>query len=169
MVKMVSKSDIFTVLKTIPDPEMPISITDLGLIEDVDIQHSIAHISLLPTFIGCFALPAIAEEIKQKVSDLQGIDSVEVIFIHDPAWSVDRITAEGRASLAEHGISVPDGSSPCCSDGTTDTIELTTSAISCPWCNSSDTKLTSPFGPTRCKSIHFCNKCRHPFERMKKV
>ncbi|MBC8202913.1 MAG: phenylacetate-CoA oxygenase subunit PaaJ [Planctomycetes bacterium] len=166
---MVDTKDIFTVLHTIPDPEMPISITDLGLIEQVEVSDSTAQIKLLPTFIGCFALPAIAEEIKQKVSRITGIENVEVELINDPPWTTDRISDAGRASLAEHGISVPENGSPCTAHNEPKTIELTTSAIPCPWCNSNETALTSPFGPTRCKSIHFCNACRQPFERMKKV
>ena len=166
---MVAKVDIFNVLQTIPDPEMPISITDLGLIESVSVTESNVHVELLPTFIGCFALPAIAEEIKQKVGGIEGVEGVTVGFINDPPWSTDRITDAGRASLAEHGISVPDGSSPCCGGNNPEMVELRTSALSCPWCDSRDTTLTSPFGPTRCKTIHFCNACRQPFERMKKL
>ena len=165
---MVANTEILNVLKTIPDPEMPISITDLGLIENIELHETSVRITLLPTFIGCFALPAIAEEIKQKVIQLDGVDCVEVDFIHEPPWTTDRISDEGRASLAEHGISVPDGTSPCCSSES-EPVELRTSAIPCPWCNSRETTLTSPFGPTRCKSIHFCNTCRQPFERMKKI
>lgn len=166
---MVNTKDIFEVLQTIPDPEMPISITDLGLIEDVNVSNAHVQIQLLPTFIGCFALPAIAQEIKDKVGELAGIDSVDVELINNPPWSIDRISDAGRASLAKHGISVPE-SGPICSGGSqSEPVELRTSAISCPWCDSRKTTLTSPFGPTRCKSIHFCNACRQPFERMKRV
>jgi ring-1,2-phenylacetyl-CoA epoxidase subunit PaaD len=166
---MVSNEDIFKILGTIPDPEMPISITDLGLIEDVFYDDTTIRVTVLPTFIGCFALPTIAKEIEQKLSALEGITSVEVNFIHDPPWSTDRITNEGRASLAQHGISVPDSGAICCQEGETEVVELRTSAIPCPWCQSRETTITSPFGPTRCKSIHFCNACRQPFERMKRV
>jgi len=166
---MVANSEIFDVLQTILDPEMPISITDLGLIEGVEIADTTVYIKLLPTFIGCFALPAIAEEIKQKLSELSGVENVEVEFIHEPPWSTDRITDAGRASLAEHGIAVPEDGSPCTTHHETDTVELTTSAIPCPWCNSHNTTLKSPFGPTRCKSIYFCDACRQPLERMKKI
>ena len=76
---------------TIPDPEMPISITDLGLIEDVHIDDTTIQVIVLPTFIGCFALPVIAKEIEQKLLLLNGISSVEVNFINDPPWSTDRI------------------------------------------------------------------------------
>jgi ring-1,2-phenylacetyl-CoA epoxidase subunit PaaD len=166
---MVNNDEIFKVLGTLPDPEMPISITDLGLIEQVSIVDSTIQITVLPTFIGCFALPVIAEEIKQKLSALEGVTSVEVNFTNDPPWSTDRISEAGKASLAEHGIAVPDGGTFCSDENSVGEVELRTSAIPCPWCNSRETTLTSPFGPTRCKSIHFCNACRQPFERMKKV
>ena len=165
---MVNKNDIIEVLKKVPDPEMPISIFDLGLVEKVDLTDSEVHVTLLPTFIGCIALPAIAEDIKQKVGVMQGVESVDVTFINDPPWNTDRITEDGRASLASYGIAVPEGTSCACS-GTTDEVELRTSAIPCPWCQSRETTMTSPFGPTRCKSIHFCNACRQPFEKMKKI
>ena len=166
---MVNIETIFQVLGTIPDPEMPISITDLGLIEDVHIDDTTIQVIVLPTFIGCFALPVIAKEIEQKLLLLNGISSVEVNFINDPPWSTDRISEAGKASLAEHGISVPEGSSPCCTSENSNDVELRTSAVPCPWCQSRETTLTSPFGPTRCKSIYFCKACRQPFERMKKV
>ena len=166
---MVNRQDIFDVLSTIPDPEMPISITDLGLIEHVSITDNAIRITVLPTFIGCFALPVIADNIKQKLIALDGVDEVEVEFTNDPPWSIDRITDAGRASLAEHGISVPEHGSICHSETSSPPVELRISAVLCPWCKSTETALTSPFGPTRCKSIHFCNTCRQPFERMKKV
>ena len=163
-----NKNDIIQILKTVPDPEMPINIFDLGLIENVELTDSGVRVMLLPTFVGCLALPAIAQDIKQKVGNMRGVDCVEVEFILDPPWNTKRITEDGRASLASHGIAVPDGASSACS-GTTHEVELRTSAIPCPWCQSRETTMTSPFGPTRCKSIHFCNDCRQPFERMKRV
>ena len=165
---MVSKQAILEILLTIPDPEMPISIVDLGIVESVDVQESNVKVELLPTFVGCLALPAIAEEVKKKVSEINGIDQVTVDFIYDPPWSTDRMTEQGKLDLAEMGIAVPDGS--CCSIGSEVTqVELQTSAIKCPWCDSEDTAYTSAFGPTRCRSIHYCNACRQPFERMKQV
>jgi ring-1,2-phenylacetyl-CoA epoxidase subunit PaaD len=165
---MVNNSKIFEVLHTIPDPEMPISITDLGLIEHVQITGTTVHITVLPTFIGCVALPTIGQEIKQKVERLDGVELVEVDFVHDPPWSTDRITNKGKTDLESHGITVPDGTSCGCTSHAIG-VDLRITAIACPWCESNETTLTSPFGPTRCRSIHFCNSCRQPFERMKKV
>ena len=165
---MVNTQDIEDVLQSILDPELPISIVDLGLIEEVAFSNGLVKIDLLPTFIGCLALPAIAQEIETKLRVLNGIQKVEVTFIHDPPWHTSRITEQGKKDLASHGIAVPDGTE-CCSQATSTTVDLSTSVIPCPWCDSQDTKITSAFGPTRCRTIHFCNACRQPFERMKKI
>lgn len=172
---MITANNIMDVLLTIPDPEMPISIVDLGLIEDVQIKNGRVSIDVLPTFIGCPALPMIADDITKKVGKLEDVIDVEVRFIYDPPWSVDRITEEGRASLKTHGVTVPEaGSGATRLDvpghaGNVGIVELQTSALPCPFCESRNTKLESEFGPTRCRMIYYCNSCRNTFEHLKKV
>ena len=39
--------------------------------------------------------------------------------------------------------------------------------VGCPFCKSSETSLTSEFGSTACKSLHYCNACQQPFEHFK--
>jgi ring-1,2-phenylacetyl-CoA epoxidase subunit PaaD len=109
---MITTEAIMDVLQTIPDPEMPISIVDLGLIENVQVEvvdeKSKVSIEIVPTFVGCPALEMIAGEVTSKVGELSGVGKVEVHFTYDPPWSVDRISDEGRASLREHGVTVPE-------------------------------------------------------------
>ena len=45
----------------------------------------------------------------------------------------------------------------------------TRQAARCPFCGSRDTTLENPFGPTLCRAIHWCNRCRQPFEQFKTV
>lgn len=162
-------------LATIPDPEMPISIVDLGLIEDVRADGTGVEIDVLPTFVGCPALEMIRADIVREVGALDGVAHVVVNFIHDPPWTVDRITDDGRASLAAHGVTVPErgtGATRLAGDAGNapdDTVPLRTSAIACPFCGSSSTRLDSPFGPTRCRMIYYCDACRNGFEHMKRV
>ncbi len=174
---MVTTSNIMDVLLTIPDPEMPISIVDLGLIEDVQIQSGRVSIDVLPTFVGCPALPMIADDITRKVGQLEDVENVEVRFIYDPPWTVDRISETGRLSLKTNGVTVPEpgngatkldvpGHQQPNSEGS---VELSTSALPCPFCESRDTKLESQFGPTRCRMMYYCNACRNTFEHMKKL
>ncbi|MCH8316341.1 MAG: phenylacetate-CoA oxygenase subunit PaaJ [Planctomycetes bacterium] len=170
---MIDTESIMDVLREIPDPEMPISIVDLGLVEDVRIEtngdSAVVSIDILPTFVGCPALPMIENEIRTKVGAVEGVGEVSVQFIYDPPWSVDRISDDGRRSLAAHGVTVPEHGSKLDVPGHGSTVELRTSAIACPFCNSNETRLDSQFGPTRCRMIYYCESCKNSFEHMKRV
>jgi ring-1,2-phenylacetyl-CoA epoxidase subunit PaaD len=174
---MIRAEEILDVLRTIPDPEMPVSIVDLGLIEDVRIEAqdrgARVAIDLLPTFIGCPAIEMIAGDITRKVGAMKGVSGTDVRVVYDPPWSVDRISAAGRASLRAHGVTVPERGSalpvPGHSPGSPGAVELRTSAIPCPFCESDRTRLESMFGPTKCRMIYYCDACRNTFEHMKRV
>jgi ring-1,2-phenylacetyl-CoA epoxidase subunit PaaD len=167
---MITTDDIMKVLGTIDDPEMPISIVDLGLVQDVQIDNGNVTITILPTFVGCPALPMIADDITRKVGAIAGVDETDVRFVHDPPWSVDRISDEGRASLRSHGVTVPpSGGSLPVPGHTGQAVEFRTPAVKCPFCGSDQTKLDSMFGPTRCRMIFYCNACRNTFEHMKRL
>jgi ring-1,2-phenylacetyl-CoA epoxidase subunit PaaD len=165
---MVSQEAVLDVLHRINDPEMPINIVDLGIVEAVRIEAGSAAdrcsgamvaIDLLPTFIGCPALQAIEEEVRRRVSALPGVAQVAVCFRCDPPWTVDRISEAGREALATFGLTVP---SP--------TAQVTADlAPRCPFCGSSAVNLESPFGPTRCRMIYHCRSCRNSFEHLKRV
>jgi ring-1,2-phenylacetyl-CoA epoxidase subunit PaaD len=103
---MVTSEAILDVLRGIDDPEMPISIVDLGLVEQVQVHREGAtervadspaghgdvvrvSIDLLPTFVGCPALPVLEEEVRRKVGQVDGVGEVQVRFVFDPPWSVD--------------------------------------------------------------------------------
>ena len=158
--------DVLAALREIPDPEMPIGIVDLGIVERVHIESEngrrIARITLLPTFVGCPALDMIRDQVTECVRAMEGIDDAEVAFVFDPPWSIDRISDAGRDSLAAHGVTVPAAGGPVA-------VTLSTSAVPCPFCASNATRLDSPFGPTRCRAIHYCEACKNTFEQMKRV
>lgn len=178
---MTTREEILHVLRTIPDPEMPISIVDLGLVERVSINGNGSdatsrngaqvQIDLLPTFIGCPALDLIAGDVRAKLGALPGVGEIRVNWIFDPPWTVDRITPAGRASLKEHGVTVPEHGSHLhvAAHESPDTVQLRTSAIPCPFCGSTSTYLDSPFGPTRCRMIYYCDACRNSFEHLKRL
>ncbi|MGI9014325.1 MAG: 1,2-phenylacetyl-CoA epoxidase subunit PaaD [Phycisphaerales bacterium] len=154
---------VFDELRTIDDPEMPISIVDLGIVEDVAIDGSDVTVTILPTFVGCPALDMIRSDIESHLSALGGVDRVNVRFVHDPAWTPARISEQGRARLREHGVTT----TPHSLGNAAAAIELRTSAIACPFCASNNTRLDSPFGPTRCRAIYYCDGCRNSFEHIK--
>lgn len=178
---MPDRDAILDVLRTIPDPEMPISIVDLGLVEAVRVENGRCEeasgdghrvvIDLLPTFIGCPALEMIAGDVRAKISRLTGVSDVRVNWLFDPPWTVDRITPGGRDSLKQHGVTVPARGSHLHvpAHDSPQSVALRTSAIPCPFCGSTSTYLDSPFGPTRCRMIYYCDSCRNSFEQMKRI
>lgn len=163
-------------VESVPDPELPpVTVGMLGMVEDVTISGDGAvTVDLLPTWSGCPATDAIRDDVEDAVRAVDGVRDVEVRFRFDPPWSVDRIDDEGREALRSFGITPPDrrgGAAPVTAvevpDGVTPLPVTGRPARTCPYCGSADTTLDSPFGPTPCRSIHFCEACRQPFEAFK--
>ncbi len=166
-------------LALVRDPEMPISIVDLGLVERVTLEPDRdsgrhATIDLLPTFVGCPALDMIRAEVSDRVGDLPEITRVTVNFLHRPGWSPDRITPAGRAELKAHGVTVPEaGCGGTSTAAQPELVGLTVAGqappVPCPYCDSDETECESRFGPTRCRMIFYCRACRNSFEHLKPI
>ena len=160
---MVSEADVRTVLDGIDDPELPCSLIQLGLVESVCIEGNVVSIVLLPTFTGCPALAMIEDDVRTSVAAMKGVHTCDVTWVYEPAWTANRISLAGQERLKAHGVTTPHA---CCGGSV---VQLQTSAVPCPYCGSSDTRLDSPFGPTRCRQIHFCVACQNQFEHMKAI
>ena len=144
------------------DPELPmVTIEDLGILRDVtEDDQGRVHVTITPTYSGCPAMETIREDIVVAL-ELAGYQSVDVEFVLSPAWSTDDLTDEGRDKLAEAGIAPP---GPVRGSG--GSVPLTLS-VRCPQCGSLDTRESSRFGSTACKSLWVCGACREPFDHFK--
>ncbi len=146
----------------VPDPEIPVvTIADLGILRDVVVDdRGWVHVQVTPTYSGCPAMDAIADDVVERLT-LAGFQHVDVEFVLSPAWSTDQITGDGLAKLAAYGIAPPqptrDVSGPVA-------IGL---SVRCPQCGSLDTRESSRFGSTACKSLWVCQSCREPFDHFK--
>lgn len=97
---MVTRQDIEDVLKTIPDPELGISIWDLGLIYDVKVsKKGKVEILMTLTTMGCPLFSLIEAPIKEAVGKLKGVKSVEVELTFDPPWSIEKMSEEAKEKL----------------------------------------------------------------------
>jgi ring-1,2-phenylacetyl-CoA epoxidase subunit PaaD len=160
------KSDtlpIWEALKEVKDPEIPtISLVDLGVITDVWISDdNVAHVSMTPTFVGCPAIDYMREDVLRRLRQLPFAD-VDVQVNFDVQWSTNRLTEEGKKRLLEHGLAPPEPY-----EGVLELEVLNNTP--CPFCGSRSTTLQSPFGPTLCRSIHYCNSCHQAFEGFKPI
>jgi ring-1,2-phenylacetyl-CoA epoxidase subunit PaaD len=156
---------IWTALESVMDPEIPVvSIVDMGMVEQVDVEGGRALVVILPTFSGCPAISVIKSDVAAAVAAVDGVDSVIVETTYSPPWTTNRITETGRKKLREFGLAPPTGNAPVLITQ----IGLPTVA-ECPFCGSTNTHNDSPFGPTPCRALYYCEDCRNPFEQFKPI
>jgi len=97
----ITKMMILKKLEQVMDPELNISIVDLGLIYDVIIEkNGEINIIMTLTAIGCPLIDMIQSEIKDKITSLgikENLISIEVTF--DPPWTMEKMSKKGRAML----------------------------------------------------------------------
>jgi ring-1,2-phenylacetyl-CoA epoxidase subunit PaaD len=159
----VTAEQVWAALEQVEDPEIPVvSLVDLGVVRDVQVDGSRVHVEFTPTFLGCPALEVMRDRMAEKITELGGEPDVEVIA--DDSWSTDRITPEGREKLREAGFAPPAPRS-----AETPTLLQLQRGFRCPYCGSTDTRLDNLFGPTPCRSIRYCEGCRQPFEQFKTI
>lgn len=98
---------VWAALYGVDDPEMPISVVDLGLIYGVEIDDGRAVVEMTLTYTGCPAREMLLEEIHEAVQAVEGIEDCDVKLVWSPEWSIDFITDAGERALREFGVSVP--------------------------------------------------------------
>ena len=132
------------------DPEFPnVTIEQLGILESVRVSEGgEVDIELVPTFLGCPALDVITADVTAAVDQVEGVHKVAVQFRSDRVWTPERISKEGRENLASLTIAVRRD----------DDVAI------CPVCSSQRVVERSPFGPTACRAIAFCESCRNAVE-----
>ena len=156
---MVTAEQVWAALDEIPDPEIPVvSLVDLGVIRDVEVDGDRVRVELTPTFLGCPALDAMRRALELAIAGLGGEPDVEVVT--GDAWTTDRITPVGREKLRLAGLAPPAGTPPSL-------VQLRSKAFRCPYCGLQETRLENIFGPTPCRSLRYCESCRQPFEQFK--
>jgi len=153
----VTQQDVWRALAEVEDPELPIGIVDLGIVEAVSMgANGRLVVELIPTFSGCPALEVIRERVISRLREL-GVADAEVRWKLGPSWDPGRISAAGRAQLREHGITGGDPAAAAARSG-----------ARCPFCDSDDTERASGFGPALCRVVYRCRCCRNVFEGMKR-
>ena len=161
---MVTAEAVWSALAEVEDPEIPvISIVDLGVVRDVQVEGERVRVEFTPTFLGCPALEVMRDRMAEKIAELGVEANVEVVL--DDSWSTDRITPEGREKLRQAGFAPP---APRAAEAPK-LAQLRSAVFRCPYCGSEDTRLENLFGPTPCRSIRYCSACRQPFEQFKTI
>lgn len=158
---MNDREAIFSILKNVVDPEIPIlSIEEMGILRDVTFQNGVCQVLITPTYTGCPAMGVIEQDIITSLHQ-QGVDAVEVKITYSPAWSTDWISSEAKQKMMDFGISPP-----VCSVKDFEKKGHLLNVV-CPVCKSENTAVVSTFGSTACKSLYRCLDCKEPFDYFK--
>lgn len=91
-------------LHEVLDPEIPISLVDLGLIYGVKVVDAVVTIEVTFTATACPCMEFIKEDIRDRLEQESWISGVRIDEVWDPPWTTDRITSQGRALLKKLGV-----------------------------------------------------------------
>jgi ring-1,2-phenylacetyl-CoA epoxidase subunit PaaD len=161
MAEVITTQDIWQVLESIPDPEIPvINIVELGVARKVEIENDKVIVTITPTYSGCPAMKAIEQDIASVLKE-KGYDA-EIRMTYAPAWTTDWLTGPAKEKLRIYGIAPPEKAS---SDKSI--LIMNPKTIQCPRCASTNTILISQFGSTACKALYRCSNCGEPFDYFK--
>jgi len=94
------ENQVVETLKTIFDPEIPVSIYDMGLIYEVKI-YPINNVYILMTLTTpmCPVAQSLPQEVEEKVRAIEGVNDVQVELTFDPPWDISMMTQEARIEL----------------------------------------------------------------------
>ncbi len=97
---------LWTALEQVMDPEVPVSLVDLGLIYDIRRDNGAVDVDISFTATACPAMGFIQEDIRARLLTEPGVESVNTNVVWEPPWTPDRISERGRRQLRNFGISL---------------------------------------------------------------
>ena len=95
----VTAEEVREALKNVFDPEIPVNVVDLGLIYDVQVDEGNIMVQMTLTAPGCGMGPMIAQQAEWAISELEGVEDVQVEMTFDPPWTPELISEDGKKLL----------------------------------------------------------------------
>ena len=95
----VTKDEVMEILTEVYDPDLGISIVDLGLVYDVRINGEAVEVDMTLTSPACPYGPQMMGDVNFAVKRMDGVEKVDVELVWDPPWSMERISPEIRLDL----------------------------------------------------------------------
>ena len=91
-------------LKQCMDPEVPLSIVDMGLIYGIDVtDNNDVNIKMTMTTKGCPLHETMVDDVKRYAKKVSGVNNVDVEIVWDPPWTMDKMSDEAKAKMKTMG------------------------------------------------------------------
>ena len=95
----ISEANVYEAMRQVFDPEIPVSVVDLGLIYDVKIIDDWVGVKMTLTTPGCGMGGAIANQVREKVLGVEGVHECDVRIVWDPQWNPSMMSDDAKKKL----------------------------------------------------------------------
>ena len=100
----VNAEDVRSSLKQCMDPEVPLSIVDMGLIYGINVnENNDVDIKMTMTTQGCPLHETMVDDVKRYTKKVSGVNNVNVEIVWDPPWTMDKMSDDAKAMMKKMG------------------------------------------------------------------
>jgi metal-sulfur cluster biosynthetic enzyme len=97
---MITQKQVEKILDTVPDPELGISLVQLGLIYSVKVdKKNNIQIVMTLTSVGCPLFDQIEAPIREELGKLDSVGKIEIDLTFEPPWTPDKMSTEAKMQL----------------------------------------------------------------------
>ena len=87
-------------LRRVVDPEVAMTIVDVGLVYGVAVHEGRVHVQVTMTSAACPVTDLILEEVQTELAHATPADTqIDVELVWEPPWSTDRMSARAKAFM----------------------------------------------------------------------
>lgn len=143
------ETSVIEALQRVEDPEIPVTLADLGVLQDVTVCENRVVVEMLPTRLGCPGIYEMERRVREAVASVDA-DLVTRIDWKMQSWTPEMVSQDGKSTLEEIGYILAGGVS-----------------VECPYCGSPDASPAGSFGASLCKVPYACNSCGSQFDALR--
>ena len=100
---VVTKEDVLTALSEVMDPELGVSLVDLGLIYDVDVAEDKVDVKMTLTAPGCPMHSIMRQNAQDRITKMEGVSEANVQVVWDPPWKPEMMSEKAKKQLGFKG------------------------------------------------------------------
>ena len=102
--EQITEEQIKNSLKQCMDPEVPLSIVDMGLIYGINIsENNDVKIKMTMTTKGCPLHDTMVDDVTRYTKKVPGVNNVQIDIVWDPPWTKDKMSDEAKAMMQKMG------------------------------------------------------------------